>query len=381
MRCWPSARPARFPIGALIARSSIGSRPMCSTRCAETIPSLEIPFHARWRHFAAGGVDRWARLAASTPWRDGASRARGAFDLAIVSVLLDAGAGPDWGYRAEDGSLFSRSEGLALASFDMFARGPFRRIHKTSFGRTPRGSFPSKPRRSPRASRSRPKIRSSGSKGAPLFCARSGARSRQRRRSSPRATPQGRAASSTISSARARRLPASRRPPSSRPCSPISGRSGRRAFACRHRARGLLAPSRASARGRHERPRALPQALAMALLFPDRAASGGGNHGHRDRWAHRLARISKWWAFHRFGGVLSLKRKEEAEAPHEVSLRARRRMARAHRRAPRRDRDASSVARSGSTRRRCPWRRCSKAAPGRPAGASPARSAPTARRP
>ena len=88
-------------------------------------PSLEIPFHARWRHFAAGGVDRWAKVAASTPWRDGASRARGAFDLAIVSVLLDAGAGPDWRYRGEDGSLFSRSEGLAVASFDMFARGAF----------------------------------------------------------------------------------------------------------------------------------------------------------------------------------------------------------------------------------------------------------------
>ena len=63
-------------------------------------PGLDIPFHARWRHFAAGGADRWAKLAASTPWPDAASRARAAFDLAIVSVLLDAGAGPDWRYRA-----------------------------------------------------------------------------------------------------------------------------------------------------------------------------------------------------------------------------------------------------------------------------------------
>jgi hypothetical protein len=88
-------------------------------------PSLEIPFHARWRHFAAGGVDRWARLATRTAWPDAASRARAAFDLAIVSVLLDAGAGADWRYRSQDGSLFSRSEGLALASFDMFAKGAF----------------------------------------------------------------------------------------------------------------------------------------------------------------------------------------------------------------------------------------------------------------
>jgi hypothetical protein len=88
-------------------------------------PSLDIPFHARWRHFAAGGVDRWAKLSASMSWPDAASRARAAFDLTILSVLLDAGAGPDWRYRAEDGSLFSRSEGLALASFDMFAKGDF----------------------------------------------------------------------------------------------------------------------------------------------------------------------------------------------------------------------------------------------------------------
>ena len=192
-------------------------------------PSLEIPFHARWRHFAAGGVDRWAKLAASTPWRDGASRARGAFDLAIVSVLLDAGAGPDWRYRGEDGSLFSRSEGLALASFEMFARGAFSadpqdklradasRLLSIEASEIAKGF---------QASAENPLV---GLKGAPLFCVRSGARLRQRRRSSPRGTLRGRAASSTISSARARRLPASRRPPSSRPCSPISGRSGRRA--------------------------------------------------------------------------------------------------------------------------------------------------------
>ncbi len=88
-------------------------------------PSLQIPFHARWRHFAADGVDRWGKLASGAPWPDAASRARAAFDLAIVSVLLDAGAGPDWRYRRDDGTVFSRSEGLAIASIDMFAKGAF----------------------------------------------------------------------------------------------------------------------------------------------------------------------------------------------------------------------------------------------------------------
>jgi hypothetical protein len=51
---------------------------------------------------------------------------RAAFDLAIVSVLLDAGAGPDWRYvEGRTGETYSRSEGLAVASFDMFIAGAF----------------------------------------------------------------------------------------------------------------------------------------------------------------------------------------------------------------------------------------------------------------
>jgi hypothetical protein len=89
-------------------------------------PTLAIPFHARWRHFVFGGLDRWAQLADATPWPDRAARARAEFDLAIVSVLLDAGAGAAWRYRdAVTGQGIGRSEGLALASLDMFARGLF----------------------------------------------------------------------------------------------------------------------------------------------------------------------------------------------------------------------------------------------------------------
>src|SRR5690242_14624033 len=32
----------------------------------QNYPDLAIPYHARWRHFAAGGVDRWAGLAGSS---------------------------------------------------------------------------------------------------------------------------------------------------------------------------------------------------------------------------------------------------------------------------------------------------------------------------
>lgn len=88
----------------------------------ERYPDLDVPFHARWRHFVLGGRDLWAELSAQTA--DPAARARAAFDLAIVSVLLDAGAGPDWRYQdAASGLSASRSEGLAVASLRFFERG------------------------------------------------------------------------------------------------------------------------------------------------------------------------------------------------------------------------------------------------------------------
>jgi hypothetical protein len=93
--------------------------------CA-TYPALDIPFHARWRHFVVGGADRWAAKADAVSWVDRAARARAEFDLAIVSVLLDAGAGPTWRYHDDvTGRSIGRSEGLALASLDMFAGGAF----------------------------------------------------------------------------------------------------------------------------------------------------------------------------------------------------------------------------------------------------------------
>ncbi len=89
-------------------------------------PSFEIPFHSRWRHFYAGGVDRWAAVSEAADWRDANDRARAEFDLAIISVFLDAGAGPSWRFRDPDtGASIGRSEGLALASLDMFTRGVF----------------------------------------------------------------------------------------------------------------------------------------------------------------------------------------------------------------------------------------------------------------
>ncbi|MGI9484789.1 MAG: DUF1688 family protein [Geminicoccaceae bacterium] len=87
-------------------------------------PSLDIPYHSRWRHFAAGGRDRWRDLAFELDHVARLERARIRFDLAVTSVLLDAGAGERWRYiEPSCGQVFSRSEGLAVASFDFFAGG------------------------------------------------------------------------------------------------------------------------------------------------------------------------------------------------------------------------------------------------------------------
>ena len=68
----------------------------------ERYPDLRIPLHSRWRHFEVGGVDRWQRLTTEPERGDPAWRARAGIDLALVSVLLDAGAGARWHYRAAD---------------------------------------------------------------------------------------------------------------------------------------------------------------------------------------------------------------------------------------------------------------------------------------
>lgn len=90
----------------------------------ERYPDLQPPLHSRWRHFVLGGRDLWRELARERRWDSPQAAARAAFDLAITSVLLDAGAGPTWSYRdLPTGLTACRSEGLALASLRWFERG------------------------------------------------------------------------------------------------------------------------------------------------------------------------------------------------------------------------------------------------------------------
>ena len=116
---------------ALLARAR--ARRVGSGSPSATTPRSTTP-RARWprsrasaipgtpsRTTAAGATSRPAasnRLAAARPaagptWTP-RERARAHIDLALVSVLLDAGAGADWHYvEAATGKRFTRSEGLA----------------------------------------------------------------------------------------------------------------------------------------------------------------------------------------------------------------------------------------------------------------------------
>ena len=87
-------------------------------------PNGKVPFHSRWRHFEFENKNFWQRTALKLTKRSKNEIARSQIDLAVVSVLLDAGAGPSWRYKdSQTGLNFSRSEGLAIASLRLFESG------------------------------------------------------------------------------------------------------------------------------------------------------------------------------------------------------------------------------------------------------------------
>ena len=89
-------------------------------------PDRRIAYHSRWRHFEAGGVDRKAVLDRALATAGAAAAARARFDLTVISVLLDAGAGAPWRYvEGDSGLVLSRSEGLGVATLRAFLDGAF----------------------------------------------------------------------------------------------------------------------------------------------------------------------------------------------------------------------------------------------------------------
>ena len=103
-----------------------GCTELIADLCKRNYPALDIPLHARWRHFTVKGTDLWHHYCADKLARVGSDAVltRTAIDLVFVSVLLDAGAGPRWRYTEPlTGETLTRSEGLAAASVDLFFSG------------------------------------------------------------------------------------------------------------------------------------------------------------------------------------------------------------------------------------------------------------------
>jgi hypothetical protein len=129
-------------------------------------PDLNIPYHSRWRHFEMDHIDRINKLKQqiALPTCRGLSAAskdpadqpldigygkncnlvksrvsaiewgKILYELVIISVFLDAGSGPLWRYKEQStGKEYSRSEGLACASLELYQSGTFSANSKEPF--------------------------------------------------------------------------------------------------------------------------------------------------------------------------------------------------------------------------------------------------------
>ncbi|CEL01991.1 hypothetical protein ASPCAL01567 [Aspergillus calidoustus] len=96
-----------------------------------------IPPHGRWQHFDVGNVPRIQKLISQwdAAGYDAVEKVRSLVDLFFVSVLLDAGAGDRWKFTEPGtGNVYTRSEGIAVASLYMFLDGDFSVVGKREEG-------------------------------------------------------------------------------------------------------------------------------------------------------------------------------------------------------------------------------------------------------
>jgi hypothetical protein len=89
-----------------------------------TYPDLRaIPRHTRFRHFGVGGVDRVARLDARLAGSRPTTACARSSSWPSPASCWDAGTGERWAYREAGGDTYTRSEGLAVASYHLFDSG------------------------------------------------------------------------------------------------------------------------------------------------------------------------------------------------------------------------------------------------------------------
>jgi hypothetical protein len=95
-------------------------------------PDLNVPYHSRWTHFNSPARNRLGEFRNQITNLTSDEQGKALYDLVITSVLLDAGAGMKWQYKV-DGEVLSKSEGLAVASYEMFCSGLFSNSSEDKF--------------------------------------------------------------------------------------------------------------------------------------------------------------------------------------------------------------------------------------------------------
>ena len=298
-----------------LGRAGRRRRRSCSRRRARPIRRSTFPFIRAGGISSIDGVDRWASIGRT----DGMARSRGAGARRIRSRHRQRAARCRRRRRAGATAMpraaqaIGRSEGLALASLDMFASGAFSARPARSVAR--------------RCRRARGTVASTDlERGFQVARRQSAGRPRRPRRAAAPARPAG--------GGRDRRS-------SARNDTPRPGGLFDHLAALRRRRRdrraghpvrsccmqlGPIWPSRLTLggiplgdcwrhpaiddRGCDQRPRAAAQAVAMAGLFADRAAADGRHRGDRHRRPHRPCRISQRRAVrrHRRAGVARSRR-------------------------------------------------------------------------
>jgi hypothetical protein len=102
--------------------SEVTERVLRVTRTEYPDPT-RIPYHSRFRHFDVGGVPRNRMFAERIAHESLDEQLALRTELVVTSVLLDAGAGPAWRFHERGGGTYTRSEGLAVASYHLFLDG------------------------------------------------------------------------------------------------------------------------------------------------------------------------------------------------------------------------------------------------------------------
>ena len=297
--------------------------------------------------------------------------ARAQIDLTVVSVLLDAGAGPAWGYvEAPSGPRYTRSEGLGVASFRAFMAGAFSatpgdplRVDAAALAALDDASAGARCSR-----RTRP-IRSSGSTAARRCCGGSAhALTSERDVFGATARPGGAVRPRCRRTARRRR---SRAPTILRALLDALGVD----LADRQHARRTSRSATAGgirARAATGRPRAGCRSTSCRSGSPTRCSSrsnGRASTRDRPRRADRRCPSTATAACCSTPACSRCATDADAAAAHDVGERARRRVARADGGAARRARAAACATRAAA-RRTCRSPASSRAARGPPGASS-----------